>query len=80
MPALTANTTSREMNAKFAPRTGTKMSAIASEAVSVATSVIGKNFMNSPTIPGQKSSGAKAARVVAVEAIIGHAIRLAAIA
>ena len=42
--------------------------------------VMGRYFMNSPTIPGQKSRGMKAARVVAVAAMIGHAMRLAAIA
>ncbi len=36
--------------------------------------------MNSPTIPGQNSSGRNAARVVAVDAMIGHDMRLAAIA
>ncbi len=36
--------------------------------------VIGKYIINLPIIPGQKPSGAKAATVVAVEAIIGHAI------
>ena len=39
---------------------------------------MGRNFMNSPTMPGQNRSGMKAARVVAVEAMIGHAMRLAA--
>ena len=34
--------------------------------------------MNSPTTPGQNSSGMNAARVVAVEAMIGHAMRFAA--
>jgi hypothetical protein len=61
-----------------APSTGTKISAMASDAVSVATSVIGRNFMNSPTMPGQNSNGRKAAKVVAVEAMIGQAMRLAA--
>jgi hypothetical protein len=51
---------------------------MASEAVSVAIRVIGRNFMNSPTMPGQNSSGRKAASVVAVEAMIGQAMRLAA--
>ena len=62
----------------MAPITGTKTSAIASEALRVAISVIGMNFMNSPTMPGQNRSGAKAARVVAVEAMIGHDMRFAA--
>jgi hypothetical protein len=45
---------------------------MASDAVSVATSVIGRNFMNSPTTPGQNRSGMNAASVVAVEAVIGQ--------
>ena len=61
-----------------APRFGTKTSAMTSEAVSVASSVIGRYFMNSPTMPGQNRSGRKAASVVAVEAVIGQAMRLAA--
>ena len=44
----------------------------------MAISVIGRNFMKSPMIPGQKIRGAKAARVVAVEAMIGQAMRRAA--
>ena len=36
--------------------------------------------MNSPTMPGQNRSGMNAASVVAVAAMIGHAMRLAAIA
>ena len=42
-----------------------KNSATASEADSVAISVIGRYFMNSPTTPGQNSSGEKAATRVA---------------
>ena len=61
-----------------APNVGTKMSAMRSDAESVASKVIGRNFTNSPTIPGQKTSGRKAARVVAVEAMIGHDMRFAA--
>ena len=52
---------------------------MASEAESVAISVIGRNFMNSPTMPGQNMSGRKAASVVIVEAAIGQAMRLAAV-
>ena len=63
---------------KYAPKVGTKISAMRSDAVRVAIKVIGRKAMNSPTIPGQKSRGAKAARVVAVEAMIGHAMRLEA--
>ena len=40
--------------------------------------VMGRNFMNSPTTPGQNSSGANTARVVRVEAVTGQAMRLAA--
>ncbi len=54
-------------------------SAITSDAVKVAISVIGMYIMNSPTMPGQNSNGEKAAMRVAVEAITGPAIRLAAI-
>jgi len=57
---------------------GAKISAISSEAVNVASIVIGRYFMNSPTRPGQNSSGMNAASVVAVAAVIGHAMRLAA--
>ncbi len=63
---------------KIAPSVGTKTSAISSEAESVATRVIGRNFMNSPTTPGQNMSGRKATNVVAVAAMIGQAMRLAA--
>ena len=66
------------MVANWAPRTGTNSNAMASDAVKVASRVIGINFMNSPTRPGQNNNGAKAARVVAVDAVIGHAIRFAA--
>ena len=55
-----------------------KISALSSDADNVASRVIGRNFMNSPTRPGQNSSGMNAASVVAVEAMIGHDIRLAA--
>ena len=40
---------------------------------STVISVNGRYFMNSPNRPGQKASGKKAAKVVAVEAIIGKA-------
>ena len=61
-----------------APSVGTKTSAVSSEPDSTAIRVMGRNFMNSPTVPGQNSNGMKAASVVAVEAVIGHAMRLAA--
>ena len=41
-------------------------------------SVIGRYFMKSPTMPGQNSSGEKAAMRVIVAAITGPAMRLAA--
>ena len=61
-----------------APSVGVKNSATTSEADSVAISVIGMYFMNSPTMPGQNSSGENAATRVAVAAITGPAMRLAA--
>jgi hypothetical protein len=60
------------------PSVGTKSSAIINDADKTAIKVIGKYFMNSPDVPGQNASGTKAARVVQVEAIIGHAMRIAA--
>ena len=62
----------------MAPSVGVKKSATASDAESVAISVSGRYFMNSPTMPGQKSSGEKAATRVAVAAITGPAMRFAA--
>src|SRR5262245_22415168 len=63
-----------------APSVGVKNSATASEADNVAISVIGRYFMNCPTTPGQNRSGEKAATRVAVAAITGPAMRLAAVA
>ena len=51
---------------------------MASDALSATITVMGRYFMNSPTTPGQNRSGAKTARVVAVETATGHAMRLAA--
>ena len=51
---------------------------MASEAIRQISTVIGRNFMNSPTTPGQNNRGTKTASVVAVEAITGQAIREAA--
>src|SRR5690606_38949041 len=48
--------------------------AINKEEKSTVESVNGKYIINLPIIPGQKPRGKKAAKVVAVEAIIGHAI------
>ena len=39
----------------------------------VTMSVMGRYFMNSPTVPVQNRSGLKAARVVSVEAMTGRA-------
>ena len=58
-----------------APIVGTKIRAISKEAMSVISTVMGRYFINSPTTPGQNTSGKKAASVVAVEAMIGVAIR-----
>ena len=52
--------------------------AINSEEVNVANKVMGKYFMNAPIMPGQKISGVNTANVVAVEAMMGQAIRFAA--
>ena len=67
-----------EARPSSAPSVGVKNKATASEADSVAISVIGMYFMNWPTTPGQNSSGEKAAIRVAVAAITGPAMRLAA--
>ena len=40
--------------------------------------MIGRNFINSPTMPDQNKSGKNTLSVVAVDAMIGHAMRLAA--
>ena len=60
------------------PTTGTKRRAIKREDVKTQIKVIGRYFINSPAIPGQNINGKKAAKVVAVEAIIGRAIFLEA--
>ena len=57
----------------IAQRVGTMTSATKSELVSVTMRVLGRKPMNSPTSPGQKRSGAKAASVVAVAAMMGTA-------
>ena len=51
---------------------------MAREAIRQMITVSGRNFMNSPTTPGQNSSGTNTAKVVAVDAIMGQAMRLAA--
>ena len=56
-----------------AVKTGLITSATNSEEPSTIIRVMGKYCINSPMSPGQKASGAKAARVVPVEAIIGQA-------
>ena len=60
------------------PSVGTNNNAMTSDAESTAINVIGRNFMNWPTVPGQNASGTNAASVVQVEAMIGHAMRMAA--
>ena len=54
-------------------KTGLITKATKSEEERTIIKVIGKYFKNSPMIPGQINSGIKAAKVVAVEAIIGKA-------
>ena len=61
----------------IAPKVGTKISAYSIDADSVAIKVIGMYFMNSPTIPGQNSSGENAAIRVRVEEITGPAYTVA---
>ena len=58
---------------KRAQSTGLKISATSSEAESVMMTVIGRYFMNSPMIPGQKIIGAKATTVVRVEEVTAAA-------
>ena len=58
--------------------TGTKSKAMNNDEVKTQIRVIGKYFINSPANPGQKIRGRKAAKVVAVEDIIGSAIFLEA--
>ena len=53
------------------------MSAITNDAVSTQITVIGKNFMNLPTMPGHTSSGVNTIKVVTVDEMIGQAIRWA---
>lgn len=58
--------------------TGMKTSAMNKDAERVAITVIGRYFMNSPTIPDQNSSGKNTYNVVAVDAMMGQTMRLAA--
>ena len=51
---------------------------MANDADSTAMRVRGMYFMNSPTMSGQNSSGKNAASVVAVDAMMGQAMRVAA--
>ena len=62
------------------PKTGTNNKAINNEDIRTQIRVIGKYFINSPAIPGQNINGRKAARVVAVEDIIGKDIFFEALA
>ena len=59
------------------PNTGMNINAINKDADNTQITVIGKNFIKLPTIPGQNSSGRNTINVVTVEAIIGQAIRTA---
>lgn len=56
-----------------AAKTGFITNAINKEDPKTIISVKGKYFINSPIIPGQSAKGTKAAKVVAVDAIIGKA-------
>ena len=60
------------------PRTGKNTRAMANEAVRQMITVVGKKLMNSPTTPGQNNRGMNTASVVAVDAMMGQAMRLAA--
>ena len=53
---------------------------MASDASRQRITVAGRYFMNWPTTPGQNNSGRNTTSVVAVEAITGHAMRVAALA
>ena len=64
---------------KILPITGMNTSATIKDEPNTAIKVIGIYCINCPTIPGQNNKGAKAANVVAVEAVIGHAIVFAAL-
>ena len=54
-------------------KTGLITKATNREEANTIIKVNGKNFINSPMIPGHNASGTKAATVVAVEEIIGQA-------
>ena len=56
-----------------AVRAGLITKATNNEEPKTTINVIGRNFINSPIIPGQKANGIKAANVVAVEEIMGQA-------
>ena len=56
------------------PITGTKIKAIKSEEVKTNIIVMGKYFINCPTIPGQNNNGRKTIKVVAVDEVIGQNI------
>ena len=58
---------------KTASKTGVITKATNKEEPKTIINVMGKYCMNSPIIPGHNANGTKAAKVVAVEAIIGHA-------
>ena len=54
-------------------KTGLITNATNKEEARTIINVMGKNFINSPIIPGHKASGMNAATVVAVDDIIGQA-------
>ena len=56
------------------------MSAMASDAVSVINTVIGRYFMNPPIMPGHAINGRNTARVVPIDAVTGQNMRFAAFA
>ena len=58
---------------KIAVNTGLMTSATNSDEDKTTINVIGKYFMNSPNNPGQSANGMNAAKVVAVDAMMGHA-------
>jgi hypothetical protein len=64
---------SRGGRRKRAHSTGLKTIATSSEASSVMITVMGRYFMNSPMMPGQKMSGANATTVVSVEDVTAPA-------
>ena len=56
-----------------------KISAMNNDADSTLITVIGKYFMNWPTMPGQTSNGRNTISVVIVDEMMGHDMRCAPI-